>query len=405
MKINIENIGIISDANIAINGISLIAGPNDSGKSTVGKILYSLIRGLNPNETVFFSEKNDSIRSLYQNVLKIIRDNKDINVAEFQTSKINDEWVESVLEKIDKFEGTQAKQLRLYCTILRSQIKIEYDSISHKNSELYRYFTEEFNDEFISVFNDNLIPRIYLEDLEGTATIDLASYPALNNNINLFYDNVYFIETPSIVDKTLQESIIFEEPFSRKKNIHLKYALANESSFLFSEKDLQNSNTKVIDIISNIINGQFIVDDFKGVIYEKNGKEIDIDNVAQGIKGFGLIQLLLKNKQLNPRTLLIIDEPEIHLHPTWQILYAEILTILSKKLDIPILLTSHSPYFIEALKAYTEKYNFNDKTNFYISKKSKNGLSSSIYDVSNDISPILTLISEAYFKITDIENE
>ena len=181
--------------------------------------------------------------------------------------------------------------------------------------------------------------------------------------------------------------------------------MANESSFLFTEKDLQNSNTKVIDIISNIINGQFIVDDFKGVIYEKNGKEIDIDNVAQGIKGFGLIQLLLKNKQLNPRTLLIIDEPEIHLHPTWQILYAEILTILSKKLDIPILLTSHSPYFIEALKAYTEKYNFNDKTNFYISKKSKDGLSSSIYDVSNDISPILTLISEAYFKITDIENE
>ena len=112
--------------------------------------------------------------------------------------------------------------------------------------------------------------------------------------------------------------------------------------------------------ISEIINGRIVVDDFQGVLYEKNGQEINIDNVALGIKGFGLIQLLLKNHQLNSRTLLIIDEPEIHLHPNWQVLYAEILVLISKKLEIPILLTSHSPYFIEALKAFSEKYEFKE---------------------------------------------
>ena len=120
---------------------------------------------------------------------------------------------------------------------------------------------------------------------------------------------------------------------------------------------------------------------------------------------FGLYPLLLKNNQLNSRTLLIIDEPEIHLHPNWQVLYAEILVLLSKKLEIPILLTSHSPYFIEALKAFSEKYEFEEKTNFYFSQKSKDNLSAKIIDVSNDISPILMSISEAYFKISDIENE
>jgi predicted ATP-dependent endonuclease of OLD family len=80
-----------------------------------------------------------------------------------------------------------------------------------------------------------------------------------------------------------------------------------------------------------------------------------------GIKGFGLIQLLLKNNQLNSRTLLIIDEPEIHLHPNWQVLYAEILVLLSKKLEIPILLTSHSPYFIEALKLFLKNMNLKKK--------------------------------------------
>ena len=65
----------------------------------------------------------------------------------------------------------------------------------------------------------------------------------------------------------------------------------------------------------NKVKNKSILDDFQGVLYEKNGQEINIDNVALGIKGFGLIQLLLKNHQLNSRTLLIIDEPEIHLHP------------------------------------------------------------------------------------------
>jgi hypothetical protein len=42
-------------------------------------------------------------------------------------------------------------------------------------------------------------------------------------------------------------------------------------------------------------------------------------------------------------------------------LYAEILVLLSKKLEIPILLTSHSPYFIEALKAFSKNMNLKKK--------------------------------------------
>jgi len=96
MKISVQNFGIISDAAVEIKGISLIAGPNDSGKSTIGKIFYSLIRGLNPDEDIFISEKNDSIRRFYQNILKILRDNKDIDISIYQTSRINDEWISKI---------------------------------------------------------------------------------------------------------------------------------------------------------------------------------------------------------------------------------------------------------------------------------------------------------------------
>ncbi len=82
MKISVQNFGIISDASIEINGISLIAGPNDSGKSTIGKIFYSLVRGLNPDEDIFITEKNDTIRKFYQNILRILRDDKKTSFSE-----------------------------------------------------------------------------------------------------------------------------------------------------------------------------------------------------------------------------------------------------------------------------------------------------------------------------------
>ncbi|OQY54954.1 MAG: hypothetical protein B6247_09760 [Candidatus Parabeggiatoa sp. nov. 2] len=51
-------------------------------------------------------------------------------------------------------------------------------------------------------------------------------------------------------------------------------------------------------------------------------------NVAAGIKYFGLLQRLAENNQLKSDHLLIIDEPENHLHPEWQLLLAELIVNL-----------------------------------------------------------------------------
>lgn len=40
MKLHLENIGLIQDATIEMQGITVIAGENGTGKSTVGKALY-----------------------------------------------------------------------------------------------------------------------------------------------------------------------------------------------------------------------------------------------------------------------------------------------------------------------------------------------------------------------------
>ena len=42
MKLSLKNIGKLKNAEIEINGITIIAGENDTGKSTISKSLYSI---------------------------------------------------------------------------------------------------------------------------------------------------------------------------------------------------------------------------------------------------------------------------------------------------------------------------------------------------------------------------
>ena len=50
MELQLRNIGMIKEADIILDGLTLIAGENDTGKSTVGKALYSVVAGLNNAE-------------------------------------------------------------------------------------------------------------------------------------------------------------------------------------------------------------------------------------------------------------------------------------------------------------------------------------------------------------------
>lgn len=83
---------------------------------------------------------------------------------------------------------------------------------------------------------------------------------------------------------------------------------------------------------------------------------------------------------------MILDEPEIHLHPKWQLLCAEIIVMLQREFDLHILVNSHSPYFINAIEVYAEKYGITDKCKYYLSDE-KYG-SSSFIDVTSNLEPI-----------------
>ena len=107
-----------------------------------------------------------------------------------------------------------------------------------------------------------------------------------------------------------------------------------------------------------------------GFAYKRNdGHIFDLEECATGIKSFGILQMLLQNGILSKNTLLIIDEPEAHLHPQWIVEYARIIVLLNKKLGVKFFITSHNPDMVSAIRYIAEKENILTNINFYLAEK------------------------------------
>ena len=119
----------------------------------------------------------------------------------------------------------------------------------------------------------------------------------------------------------------------------------------------------------------------KKVIFTEAGKEMSIEKLSSGEKqivfrgGF-----FLKNKASINGALVLIDEPEISLHPRWQISILEYFKSLFKDekgdMTSQIIITTHSPFIIHNNNRYNDKViilrkddegiiNISDKPTFY----------------------------------------
>ena len=61
MKLRIKNFAKIEDADINIDGITVIAGENNTGKSTVGKIFFSLFNWIRYTDWIMQCQKHKKL--------------------------------------------------------------------------------------------------------------------------------------------------------------------------------------------------------------------------------------------------------------------------------------------------------------------------------------------------------
>ena len=101
---------------------------------------------------------------------------------------------------------------------------------------------------------------------------------------------------------------------------------------------------------------------------------------------------------------IVLDEPEIHLHPAWQLLLAEIIVILQTEFNLHVLITTHSPYFLNAIEVFTAKYSIADRCRYYLTSVDNDSYAY-IKDVTNSTDEIYYLLAMPMKRLSVLTNE
>ena len=393
INLDIVDFGPINKANIELKKLNVIAGTNGSGKTTSSKLLYCFLTS-NSDEKEYLT--NMSINRRIRSTINYLLDNFEFEFKnELELRRLDSELLFKSDDNLHNFQFTDNINL-LKKIVNESQIKnkkeylekinaieyaLEINSIGHRqffevsNSLLNSEFRindlnfEKSHVQFYGKQKDNefLCKLDYNESKIGFI-IDKGDLSSIN------IKNIIYIDSPSIFNsKRMSESVIL-----RNQPYHLRF-LSRILSTHKNNDDVYDSlfNQKLDkfkDKITEILGGFIYYDDEKEeFFFKKDDKDYSMNNTASGVKQLGIIQMLLSIRKLTENSFIIMDEPEVNIHPEWQLKLAEIIVLMIKELNIPLFINSHSPHFIEALEVYSGKYGLVDESKFYLSEEDENG--------------------------------
>lgn len=426
MRLSLSNINKIGKAEIKINGLTIIAGTNDSGKSTVGKMLFSIIKALTNSKDSSKSIDgtiNTKVKALYRSIgdfdrlygtsLKenIFGKTPVIHIAKLIKSQ--DEGVCKIMGRISAaMEEAEIKPLHkaVVNNLISELLDLMKESGTHEGMlkrELQAILKAEFMNSVCTYDTEQSI--IVFSDESGSKELNV--YLSDNNITGIkggdgcFFDDITLVESPlylHIIDALSSARTFNEEEkgvlasLRPLVNYHIKDFAKKLESFKYSIMDSLFSFDET-EYMNNITGGCFSFDqDSKNILWIKNDKKFQVVNVASGIKSFGVMQMLKGIDSINERKILIWDEPENHLHPEWQIKLAELL-VKQASIGIPILVTSHSPYFIQAIRYFSNKMKMEKFVNYYMADEQENGTC-----IMNDYTEDLNKI---FFKLAQPMND
>lgn len=404
MKLIINNFAKIKEADIIVDGITVIAGENNTGKSTVGKILFSLFNSMSDISKKIFEEQLNEIESINEIILRNLFADLDISGSRFLRTMENAiESINFLLKRV--LNEKQSISDEEICTIVETAIlttgDIPYDPEDKFFSDIVRTISENIRDilnvpektitleiitrYFNEIFHYQIQPLWNGEESETSVSVDIKG-----KKIKLFFENN--ICADYIVDTNIiQKSIYIDNPFivdelSKYNMLNpmddlLKTSLKGKNEGGMLDGVIETVRTKeklksVYKTLQSVIDGEIILDQNSEFYLKENSIDgpIAFYNLSTGMKSFVILKRLLERGALKEKDVLILDEPEIHLHPQWQIAYAELIVLLQKSFDLSVVVATHSPYFVDAINLFSCKYETDGRTNYYLSSNGGNGI-------------------------------
>lgn len=419
---SIKDYHAINNASIDIEGITVLAGINGSGKSTLSRWLYYLVNVMHGFEHI---QKSDFIDSLAGEINKLVRLFRTDNLGSryesyrdrilhfkeedfFAEPQIGDVFVAFTLQAekdLKNFINTASTlQNRRLASYLIDDRDVPLDDAERAVNVFISHCSELYQDG-LGMLHDKLAQRSLI-DLEDTIQEEYEMYDWMPMDISITEDGVPLIDQGSFVPPLmLTRAIYVDSPMVLSDVVYYKHGLWGKFRDLLFNANGKVSNDKLLLTIQRIIGGEVkLEEDDIGFSQElhyvaNNGVDIRIEEAATGIKSFAYISRLLENGWLDRETLLMIDEPEAHLHPQWIVEFARLLVLIHKELGTKIMIASHNPDMVAAIQSIAAKEEVIDRTKFYLAEKDKDSLTYRFVDKGTEIGDIFESFNIAMSRI------
>lgn len=392
MKLEIEHIGRVEKAEVEIQGITVVAGDNGTGKSTVSKSLYAI---LEMSDNALHKAQAQKMRSLRTAIVNWKNKN-----ALFAKDSAHD-FLRSVQEMYAAAEGSQdlfVLTMTDYMTKNISPMLLNHLRLEKALQELFgecREITERPYDYYVNFVSQMVLDevfqyqvnclknakegRIFYINGDSQTGIRVRDHKISDSRMDINIDTrlPIFITTPDLMDSLGT----YRKLYSAERNGTVSYMNSQLTRLLMKRQDNKNlvaeqyhkieeQRQQLQDLLQEVLEGEFYL---KGrrITYHDSwcDDNIELPNIASGMKIFLILQSLVTNGAFLEDACLIIDEPETNLHPEWQLKLARLLVLLDKNIGIQIYLNSHSPYFVRAIEYFADQYQILDQCNFYVMKK------------------------------------
>ncbi|WP_016949812.1 AAA family ATPase [Anabaena sp. PCC 7108] len=397
MKIKFSNLGCIKETELDLRPLTVIIGPNNSGKTYIAYSIYGLwqrvARNIRINEIqnldfreeqegnwsipideklfeFFIKDAEETAKKFQGSLLESFfqdSSNKLFSQTSFEmiidpqdVRKAINKLIQQEVFSLEPFFSTDEISLKISqknnFLLFQMQSKNKEESINFR--ELFLPFHNSPEIVFIYLFKQALFSNSLPLPLPAERNAFINTYKMLaNRRYKLLKETqreLFSISSSSTRQLDLlkeQGDIRYPQPvedfldflsdIELQKIPKINPINKNEFQKLADEieKHLQNKNKT--NLKPTKLGGKEIK------VLVKKGLEIDIYNASSSIKQLAPLLLYLRYRA-SKGDFLVIDEPEMNLHPESQAKLLEALSILVN-LGVRILLTTHSPYIMAHL--------------------------------------------------------
>lgn len=454
MRIEINYIGLIQAASIDVNSITVIAGNNNTGKSTVGKALYSVATGLNllePSKVLrekaevianrllrihrvisVDAEIDRKISSLYifllsESYLDVIGETSRVNFIKQLESDRKQEYQKTVESSFNSF--IKSKLNKLFDEILEKD-ESNRETIQNLRADLLELLNKSISDD---KFRSNIMQKVFdiefaqqitnvhFFDHDASVSIQEINQPEIKLifnkhrlksessqiQTNRVFSKAIYIDDPFILDALNSKTFKERDVTLSHRGLVLELLMPNERLIDENLFALNAREEKIDRLFEQVFNeGKLLYKN--GSLYFKENNDaplINFENLSTGMKSFSILYMLIQSNSFEECEYIILDEPEIHLHPDWQLKYAELIVLVSKSFNLKLIITSHSPYFIEAIELYAKKHDYHDDLKFYRTIQNRQTMNYSIEDVTGNLPLLYKDLANAFYSLEELRDE